>query len=73
MWHARGEVRNAEGQIVVLSEGSALWKDKAALIKEMELSHPGLVPVAAPIDGVGEWFGWVDQDGTQRFVVIEEA
>lgn len=73
MWTARGAFRNADGQIVVLSEGSALWTDKAALLKEVERSHPGLEPVAAPIDGVGEWFGWVDQDGTQRFVVIGQV
>lgn len=68
-----GGFRNTEGQIVVLSEGSALWTDKAALLKEMELSHPGLVPVAAPTDRAGEWFSWRDNDGTERFVVIVEA
>ena len=73
MWSARGAFRNAEGRIVLFSEGSAMWTDKAALIREMEFSHPGLVPVAAPIGLAGEWYRWVDQDDVERFVVIEQA
>lgn len=73
MWTARGAYRDADGQVRLLSERSALWTDKEALLKEVEVSHPGILPCAAPIDVVGEWLRWVDQDGVERFVVVEEA
>lgn len=73
MWTARGAYRTAEGAVELLPERSALWTDKAALLKEVERSHPGLEPVAAPIGLAGEWYRWVDQDDVERFVVIEEA
>lgn len=73
MWSARGAYRAADGRVVLLEERSALWTDKAALLNEVVLSHAGILPCAAPIDDEGEWLRWVDQDGVERFVVIEQA
>lgn len=76
MWTARGAYRTAEGTIVLLPERSALWTDKAALLKEVELSHPDMVMVPCAsqrTDIDGEWLCWLDQEGVERFVVIEQA
>lgn len=72
MWTARGAYRTAEGEIVLLPERSALWTDKSALITEVVLSHPGIVPVLSPDGRAGGWYSYID-NGEERFVVIEQA
>lgn len=72
-WSARGAYMRPDGTLAYVSERSALWTSRAALLKEMQRSHPHVTPAAVAMRDGGECFQWVDTDGVTRFVVIHAS